>query len=68
MPRIDGFEATRKIRSAGIQTPIIALSAHSMKEDVEKCKRLGFTDHLAKPVQSQDLLNKINYEIAQAKI
>ncbi|MBC76836.1 MAG: hypothetical protein CME64_12550 [Halobacteriovoraceae bacterium] len=68
MPRVDGFEATEKLRKAGIQTPVIALSAHNMKEDIERCKRVGFNDHLAKPVQSKDLLHKINYEIAQARI
>lgn len=66
MPKVDGYEATYRIRKSGIKTPIIALSAHSMKEDVQRCLNSGFNDHLSKPVRSQDLLLKINQEIAAA--
>lgn len=54
MPVMDGFEATERIRagdagSVAAQTPILALTANAMPEDIQRCLDVGMDDHLAKP-------------------
>ncbi len=56
MPRMDGHEATRRLRAAGLKTPIVALTAHAMKEERERTVRSGFSDFLPKPVQKDQLI------------
>lgn len=64
MPVMDGYEATRIIRrweeDKNIkETPIIAFTAHALKEEVQRCLDAGCTDHLAKPVKKKDLMEAI---------
>ncbi len=59
MPEMDGYAATRAIRSAGHELPIIAMTANAMKGDRETCLAAGMDDYIAKPVNPKVLLEKI---------
>lgn len=55
MPEMDGYQATARIRGAGWDGPIIALSAHAQKGDRERAMREGFTDYIVKPFTKEQL-------------
>lgn len=59
MPKMDGIEACRHIKSNDSITPIIALTANAMTEDIQKYQREGFDGHLAKPVELDMLLERL---------
>jgi len=59
MPRMDGYEATRSLRSSAYSRPIIALTAHAMMEERNKTKAAGFNGHLTKPLNQGELLEAI---------
>ncbi len=55
MPGLDGIEATRRIRAFLPDIPIIAMTAHTMKGDAERCLAAGMQDHVAKPIDPPGL-------------
>lgn len=59
MPEMDGYEATRRLRQAGYDVPIIALSAHATTHAAHECLIAGCNDCLAKPIDRESLLLKI---------
>ena len=56
MPEMNGYEATEKIRSLGIDVPIIAVTASAVKGEREQALEIGMTDFLSKPFKRQDLI------------
>jgi len=55
MPDMDGLEATQQLRSIGLQTPIVALTAHARAEDEQRCLGAGMDDFLGKPFRKFEL-------------
>jgi CheY-like chemotaxis protein len=54
MPEMDGLEATKAIREKGFDTiPIIAMTAHALKGDKEKCLDVGMNDYIPKPIKRE---------------
>jgi len=59
MPEMDGYEATGKLRAAGVRCPIVALTAHALVGDRQRCLAAGCTDYVAKPINRNRLIQMV---------
>jgi CheY-like chemotaxis protein len=71
MPEMDGFEATGAIRrrekEKGGHIPVVAMTAHAMKGDRERCLEAGMDDYLSKPIQPKELIEVIERQLRGAR-
>jgi signal transduction histidine kinase/CheY-like chemotaxis protein len=69
MPKMDGYEATRRIRALDIpeakNIPIVAMTANVFREDIERCLQAGMNDHLGKPLDFNEVLKKLRAYLPQ---
>jgi CheY-like chemotaxis protein len=65
MPAMDGLEATRRIRMFNSEVPIIAQTAFALQGDREKALEAGCSEYLTKPVNAEELREKIIREISK---
>jgi CheY-like chemotaxis protein/signal transduction histidine kinase len=68
LPRLDGFEATRRLKADAkfASIPIVALTAHASKEDEQRARAAGCTDYLTKPIGRDELLVAIRRHVGGA--
>ncbi|MBF0101163.1 MAG: response regulator [Desulfobacterales bacterium] len=69
MPKMDGFEATSIIRHKlfNRDIPIIAMTAHALKEDREKCLEIGMNDYLMKPIDTSQFFSILSHWVKPTK-
>ena len=68
MPEIDGYQAVRKLRESGYEKPVVALTAHAMKGERERCLEAGFDGYLIKPINRPALVREIKVQAGKTAI
>ena len=68
MPGMDGYEATAALRADGWKKPIIALTAHALKSERDKCLAAGFDDHFTKPIDRMKLIASLTIWLMRSKV
>jgi CheY-like chemotaxis protein len=70
MPEMDGFEATtiirRKEQGTGRRVPIIAMTAHALKGDEQRCLAAGMDGYISKPIRTAEMFGTIERVLAQS--
>jgi signal transduction histidine kinase/DNA-binding response OmpR family regulator/PAS domain-containing protein len=69
MPEMDGYEATRRIRALktpeAVNVPVIAMTANVFREDIEKCLNAGMDGHIGKPIDFEEVMEKLRAYLLQ---
>jgi len=65
MPVVNGYDATQQIKAMGIRTPVIAVTAHAMKGDEQKCFDAGCDDYIAKPIDRKKMEQIISEHLSK---
>lgn len=69
MPEMDGFGAVAQLRELGYDRPVVAITAHAMKGDRERCLNSGFDSYLCKPITGEALYQcMVQYSLPQAPV
>lgn len=72
MPEMDGYEATLKIRSEfkppASEIPIMAITAHALNSEINKCLAAGMNDYLSKPFKTPDLIAKVTALVSKKSL
>lgn len=63
MPEMDGLQAMQTLRERGFEQPIVALTAATMRGERERCIAAGFSDHLSKPIDERQLMERIQHHL-----
>jgi response regulator RpfG family c-di-GMP phosphodiesterase len=67
MPELDGYQATQQLRAAGYGRAIVALTAHAMGGDREKCINAGCNDFAVKPIEREKLIAVLSKYLQEAQ-
>ncbi|HYX35227.1 MAG TPA: response regulator [Oligoflexus sp.] len=68
MPEMDGYEATTRLRNMGFKNPILAVTAHTRRENLEQCLKVGCDDFVCKPINRTLLIQKIKEHMHHYKM